>query len=299
MRRPSAAPEVVGHGQQRVADRRPPLPVRRLDGAAHRLLVQRADRAPQLGVAAGLLARGLGHLGAVHAQPERRAGRQPVEQRADRLLGRVQARAAVARVLVHRLRASSTISARLRVSAVWPERRRRGERACDEQREREQARPRHHRGQVTRRRRCRGPAARAGRVISCPMSVVASVGNDHRDDQQHPEVLRRGLPARLRARTTSARKAGTDADTRVNLRPPRGRRQGPQDPSWHGPKGPRTRRTRRREASGSRCCRGLRARCLDVVCAAAGAVGAGDLLDEADRLGLDRRRRCRSWRRRR
>ena len=98
-------PEVVRHREQRrCRSASGPCPSSALTVSRSASLSSGPDRHRQLRVPAALCARDLADLGAVDAQPERRALGQPVDERVDRLLGGIEPAAAVARVVVHRLR---------------------------------------------------------------------------------------------------------------------------------------------------------------------------------------------------
>jgi hypothetical protein len=96
--------QVVRGGPQRAADRRAPAALQRLDARAEPVAVERADRDDQLRVAAARAATALGDARAVHAHADLSVRRQQADEVGDRRLGRVESRAAVARVLVHGLR---------------------------------------------------------------------------------------------------------------------------------------------------------------------------------------------------
>ena len=160
-------------------------------------------------------------------RPDRRARRQPVDELVDRLLGRVQPRAAVARVLVHRLRGvehDQRAVARVRRSGP-------GGRAADQRRSSASSGQEPHRGTVAASGYSAGVAAgdvahqlRQARGDVWPTSVVASAAMITETTSSTPRYSAAVCP---RGRMQRARTSWTGGIGHpVEATAPRGRRQG-------------------------------------------------------------------------
>ena len=237
VRRPSASPEVVGHGQQRVADRRAPL--------ARQALARGCASRPCPAVRPGRRARCRG-------RPPRARSRPPWSRtRAGRAARRAGAGRAACRRPAWPRRGACRRCPRPRSSTS--SRRARSARGCACRRT----------GPATRGERAATSSASANRLprgITAGRLLVArdvpdqpreltrdlvpdvcgrKRRNDHRNDQQHPQVLRSGLPA-LAARAHDKCLEGGDGRRHPSESTPAARAPpGSSDPSWHGPKGPR------------------------------------------------------------
>ena len=238
---PLRGAEVVRDGQQRRADRRPALAVEPVDGAAQRVLVQRPDRDGQLGVPAALGARDLADLRAVDPQPERRALRQPVDERRRRP---AWPRPGASRRCPRPRSSTSTRRARSAPGCACRTSARGAAGANASASATPEASAPHHGPQASRLPAMSRTISESLSPIAWPGSVSSSAVMIAATTSRTPRYSAAVWP---RARDETARDESRTrrSGTRPSYGARRGRRQGPGTQSAHGPKVPDTRRTRR------------------------------------------------------